>query len=150
MAKREIIKIDAEKCNGCGLCIPNCPEGAIQIIDGKAWLVSDLFCDGLGACIGYCPQGAITIEQREADKYDERRVMANIVRQGKNVIKAHLKHLKEHNQDEYFNQALQYLKEKGMENPLADTFSEEDIHHKHSQVSTECPGTKIIDFRNTD
>jgi len=98
MAKRKIIKIDEEKCNGCGLCIPNCPEGAIQIIDGKVRLISDLFCDGLGACIGHCPQGAITIEEREAEEYDEREVMENIVKQGKNVIKAHLGHLKEHNQ----------------------------------------------------
>jgi len=89
MVKRKIIKIDEKKCNGCGLCIPNCPEGAIQIIDKKARLVSDLFCDGLGACIGHCPQGAITIEERGAGEYDERKVMANIIEQGANVIKAH-------------------------------------------------------------
>ena len=64
--KRKIIKIDEEKCNGCGLCMPNCPEGALQIIDGKARLVSDLFCDGLGACIGHCPEGAIEVEERGA------------------------------------------------------------------------------------
>jgi len=69
MAKRKIIKIAQELCNGCGQCIPNCPEGAIQIIDGKAHLISDLFCDGLGVCIGHCPQGAITIEEREAGEY---------------------------------------------------------------------------------
>ncbi len=101
MAKRKIIDIDLKKCNGCGLCIPNCPEGAIQIIDEKARLISDLFCDGLGACIGHCPQGAIAIVEREAEEYDERKVMANIVKQGKNTIIAHLKHLKKHNQDEY-------------------------------------------------
>jgi len=61
MAGRKIIKIDQEKCNGCALCIPQCHEGAIQIINKKAHLVSDLSCDGLGACIGYCPQGAISI-----------------------------------------------------------------------------------------
>jgi MinD superfamily P-loop ATPase len=118
MAKRKIIKIDAEKCNGCGLCIPNCPEGALKVIDGKVRLVSDLYCDGLGACIGHCPLGAITIEEREAEVYDERRVMENIIKQGMNVIKAHLQHLKEHNQTEYLNQALEFLKEKGMDNTL--------------------------------
>lgn len=69
MAKRKIIRIDEAKCNGCGKCIPNCSEGAIQLIDGKARLVSDLFCDGLGACLGHCPEGAITIEEREAGEY---------------------------------------------------------------------------------
>jgi len=65
--KRDIIKIDEEKCNGCGVCVPNCHEGALQIIDGKVRLISDLMCDGLGACIGHCPEGAITIEQREVE-----------------------------------------------------------------------------------
>jgi ferredoxin len=72
MSKRKIIKIDEDKCNGCGQCIPNCPEGALEIIDGKARLVSDSFCDGLGVCLGYCPQGAISIKEREAEKYEER------------------------------------------------------------------------------
>ena len=68
---RKIIKIDEEKCDGCGLCVPACPEGALQIIDGKAKLVKENFCDGLGACLGECPQGAITIEEREAEEFDE-------------------------------------------------------------------------------
>ena len=65
MAKRAIITIDESKCDGCGLCVPNCQEGAIQIIDGKARLISDLLCDGLGACVGHCPRGAMKVEERE-------------------------------------------------------------------------------------
>ncbi len=75
IVKRDIIKIDEEKCNGCGQCIPNCHEGALQIIDGKARLVSDVLCDGLGACLGHCPEGAITVEQRDAEPFDEKAVM---------------------------------------------------------------------------
>ena len=114
MAKRKIIDIDEDKCNGCGLCIPNCPEGALQIIDGKARLVSDLFCDGLGACIGHCMQGAINIEEREAEKYDEKKVMENIAKQGKNTIIVHLNHLKEHNEFGYLKEAMDYLMTKGI------------------------------------
>jgi NAD-dependent dihydropyrimidine dehydrogenase PreA subunit len=72
--KRKIISVDEEKCNGCGLCIPACHEGALQVIDGKVRLISDHFCDGLGDCIGHCPEGAITIEEREAEPYDEVKV----------------------------------------------------------------------------
>lgn len=69
--KRKMVKIDEEKCNGCGLCVPSCAEGAIQIIDGKARLLADNLCDGLGACLGDCPLDAITIEERDADEFDE-------------------------------------------------------------------------------
>ncbi|MFQ6067392.1 MAG: 4Fe-4S ferredoxin, partial [bacterium] len=108
--------------------------------------ISDLFCDGLGACIGSCPQDAITIEEREAEEYNERKVMGNIAKQGRNVIKAHLEHLKEHNQGEYLKQAIEFLKEKDMEIPL----EEESLASRHMPAFPGCPGSKTIDFREKD
>jgi len=106
---REVVQIDEEKCNGCGNCIPNCHEGALQIVDGKAVLVSDLMCDGLGACLGHCPEGALTIEKVEAQPYNETLVMAQMVSKGKNVVIAHLSHLKEHNEKEYLKEGVRFL-----------------------------------------
>ncbi len=109
--KRDIIKIDDDLCTGCGLCIPNCHEGALQIIDGKVRLISELMCDGLGACIGHCPEGAITIEQREAVPYDEVLTIKEMIPKGKNTIIAHLKHMKDYHQTEFLKQGVTYLYE---------------------------------------
>jgi len=94
--KRKIIKIDEEKCDGCGLCIPSCPEGALQIVGGKAKLVKEQFCDGLGACLGECPTGALTVEEEEVEQYDEEGVIGHIREQSPELLEKHLAHLKQH------------------------------------------------------
>lgn len=116
-----------------------CPEGALQIIDGKAKLVGEFLCDGLGACIGTCPEGAITIEEREAEKYEEKKVIGNIVQGGEKVIAAHFKHLKDHHQHEYLKEAVEYLKENNIPIPSEDYHG----HHMHGG----CPGSMMRDFK---
>jgi len=127
--KRDIIEIDENRCNGCGLCVPNCHEGALQIINGKARLISDLFCDGLGACIGHCPQGAITITQKETTAYSEVETMKqNIIPAGQDTIKAHLMHLLDHKQAELYTQAI-------------DTLISENIAiPPHTKIAPQCSG----------
>jgi NAD-dependent dihydropyrimidine dehydrogenase PreA subunit len=140
---RKIIKIDEEKCDGCGNCVPECHEGALQIIDGKARLISDLFCDGLGACLGNCPPGALTIEEREAEPYNERKVMDYIVKGGENVIKAHLEHLRDHEEFEYLTQALEFLRDNGIENPL----TAKDLEEKKSHFGCSGSQERIIETK---
>lgn len=143
--KRTIIKINEEKCNGCGQCISGCHEGALQLIDGKAKLVRELFCDGLGACIGECPEGAITLEEREAEAYNEYLVMERICRDGEKVIEAHLRHLHEHDEKEYIRQAVDYLDTNGIEIDLQRIFSE---NNNKSERGCGCPGSAEENFKS--
>ncbi len=126
--KRKIIKIDEEKCDGCGLCIPSCPEGALQIVDTprgpKARLVKENFCDGLGACLGECPQGALNIMEVEVEEYDEEGVIAHIKENAPEKLEQHLRHLKKHAQ-------------------------ELPQHHSHKMPKgvTACPSAQVMSWR---
>lgn len=154
--KRTIIKIDEELCNGCEACVHGCHEGALQMIDGKARMISELFCDGLGACIGDCPVGAITLEEREAEPYDEIATIERMIPKGENTIIAHLKHLKEHGEVDYLKQGVGYLRANGINIDFAQV-------HNHggagcaskaavTQVAPQhnhgggCPGSREMSF----
>ncbi len=145
--KRTIIKIDEDKCNGCGFCISGCHEGALQLIEDKARLISDLFCDGLGACIGECPVGAIELEEREAEPYSETKVMERMIKKGEKTILAHLKHLKDHNEMGFFRQGVEYLRDNNIKVNL-ESIMEENKSHQHSESG--CPGSRAMQFNKTE
>ncbi|MCF6357905.1 MAG: 4Fe-4S ferredoxin [Draconibacterium sp.] len=151
---REIVKIDEDLCDGCGDCIPNCVEGALQIIDGKARLISELMCDGLGACLGHCPQDAITIEKREAEDYDEVAVISQMISSGKATVFAHLKHLQEHGENEYLQQALTYIRANRESMPFEISEVHELLHSENKEAivgsggcaTGGCPGSASVAF----
>ncbi len=151
---REIVKINEDLCDGCGLCVPDCHEGALQVIDGKARLVSELMCDGLGACLGRCPKGAIGIERREAEEYDEVTVIRQMVPKGDNLLIAHLRHLKEHGEVGFLKEAVAYLKANEAELPVNVSAITRAVHHVQSpgqSVSSRafaggCPGFVPVSF----
>ena len=134
--KRTVIKIDEELCNGCGACVSGCHEGALQLIDGKARMISDLYCDGLGACIGECPVGAIEFEMREAEPYNEYAVMERISPKGEKTIRAHLLHLKAHNEIDYVKQGLDYLNQHNIKIDLSGIDGTEDNSGAEAQTKS--------------
>jgi len=146
---RDIVKINEDLCTGCGLCIPNCQEGALQIVEGKARLVSDLMCDGLGACIGHCPEGAISIEQREAEAYNETQVMKEMIEKGKATVIAHLKHLKDHGEKGFVKEGIAVLK--AQETNLDFSVDEvmQALHQEEAagKSFSACPGTQAQAFK---
>lgn len=149
--KRTIIKIDEELCNGCESCVQGCHEGALQMIDGKARMVSELFCDGLGACIGDCPVGAISLEEREAEAYDEIATLQRMIPKGERTIIAHLKHLKDHGETGYLKEAVNYLRAHEININFAEVHQ-----HNGSGCSSKpaqqphagggCPGSREMSF----
>jgi len=128
---------------------PKLSRGALQVIDGKARLISDLFCDGLGACIGECPVDAITVVEREAEPYSETRVMENISRQGGNVIAAHLKHLKEHKEMGLYNEAVEFLKANNIKLTEEKELEGRDAGTE-DRLPCGCPGSAVMDLRGEE
>ncbi len=143
--KRTIIKIDEALCNGCGQCVKGCHEGALQLINGKAVMVSELYCDGLGACIGECPVDAITLEEREAEPYDETAVMERLIEKGEEVVKAHMQHLSDHGQDDLLEIAIDYLRNKQI-NWKPKFMEQQEMIAKSIIGGGGCPGSKQMSF----
>ena len=144
---REIISIDEERCNGCGECVPGCPEGALQVIDGKARLVGEVLCDGLGACVGDCPTGALTVERREAEEYDEARVVKGMLPMGAATVIAHLEHLRSHREFDNVHAALDVIRQSdfdGRDEVLAHVRALHADSGPHAGGG--CPGSAAREF----
>jgi len=145
--KRTVIKIDESLCNGCGNCVEGCHEGALQLIDGKAVMISELYCDGLGACIGECPVGAIELIEKEAEPYNEIAVMERISPKGEKVVLAHLMHLKNHGETEWFNQGIEWCSRNNFKIDVPGLSEiKKEPEAKQEKMACGCPGSMERDF----
>jgi NAD-dependent dihydropyrimidine dehydrogenase PreA subunit len=152
--ERDIIIIDEELCDGCGDCVSGCHEGALQIISGKARLVSELVCDGLGACVGHCHTGALRVERRDAPAYNEVLALKGMIPKGYDVIDAHLKHLSHFRQHSFVAEGLAYLKSIEADLPFSISPEWEKLAGPAPQLSLAsaacapggCPGTAAQNF----
>jgi Pyruvate/2-oxoacid:ferredoxin oxidoreductase delta subunit len=146
MAVRTVVQIDEDKCDGCGLCVPGCAEGALQIIDGKAKLVSDIYCDGLGACLGECPQGAITMVEREAEEFSEEAVNERLEELGRKPLSGDHGHGSERRAEpDCGSDAVESLA-CGCPGTLSQTFNRPKPEPVTPDAGAGCPGSRSQSF----
>ncbi len=116
--KRNIAEIDADKCNGCGICIWCCEEGALEISGNKAVMIRDFACDGLGSCLGECPQGAISLVEKDCSPCNMAEIMQKIIPRGAKHIADYLKHLEKHGQYQQLDEAAAFLRANDIPIPI--------------------------------
>ena len=114
---RRIIVIDEQRCTGCGLCMPDCPAGSIEVEDGRSHLVDNRLCNGCGACVGACPREAIEVVECEARPFDQVRLMERVVARGGGAVRFYLEHLRARGEAELLRQAIGFLEENGIPVP---------------------------------
>jgi len=152
MAIRTMVHIDEDKCDGCGLCVPDCAEGALQIIDGKAKLVSDIYCDGLGACLGSCPRDAITMVDREADEYDEEAVGERLKELGRDPLDSSHDQIHENTARESASCAESEVEDLacGCPGTMSKSFDRPKPAPAASRAGGGCPGARTRSFNKPD